>query len=191
MPTAPHLHLVTWLPWYRNRSFFSCSRTSRRAWASELRLKIRDLRIWIIFLCFCCFFFILFIWYLTWMDTQSRCSLRMSLTSWICPAHSFESWQSHYYHNPASEVPGHHGGLCWYCRSLVDHSSPPSPVWEKVRISFTWDTDSNKLEIMAQFSASLTWWGQNTMTASALPGPALLAAEAEVTANPVHVHLAQ
>ena len=29
------------------------------------------------------------------------------------------------------------------------------------------------------------------MTASALPGPSLLAAEAEVTANPVHVHLAQ
>ena len=28
------------------------------------------------------------------------------------------------------------------------------------------------------------------MTASGLPGPALLAAEAEVTANPVHVHLA-
>ena len=29
------------------------------------------------------------------------------------------------------------------------------------------------------------------MTAAALPGPALLAAKAEVTANPVHVHLAQ
>ena len=141
------------------------------------------------FYLFVVLFFIIFIWYLTWMDTQSRCSLRMSLTSWICPAHSFESWQSHYYHNFASEVPRHHGGLCRYCRSLVDHSSPPSPVWDRVRISFTWDTDSNKLEIMTQFSASLTW-GQNIMTASALPGPALLATEAEVTANPVHVHLA-
>ena len=29
------------------------------------------------------------------------------------------------------------------------------------------------------------------MTASGLPWPALLAAEAEVTANPVHVHLEQ
>ena len=122
------------------------------------------------------------------MDTQSRCSLRRSLTSWRCPAHLFESWRSCCYFHFATYVPRHHWGLCWYCRSLVDHSSPPSPVWDRIRISFTWDTDSNKLEIMTQFSASLIW-GQNTMTASALPGPSLLAAEAEVTANPVHVHL--
>ena len=63
----------------------------------------------------------------------------------------------------------------------MNHSSPSSPTQE-VNIPSQKNVDSNRFHVIRFF------FGIEYSTSADLPGPTLLAAETEITADPMHVH---